>query len=1071
MNYFIENFSKGLVDAGAAKKIDESYKKKALALDNVYIQDNDNVITRPGLQAFDEFSIGEGFVDFANVEGNFWTLSNTEKEFTSTEETYPTNSITTIHKNAIIKLGGALAEELPELVDVDKDVLKQYTSIMYRLVSPSIGGAVTGAFQFKWDIKYSVIASDSREYAIATLELTDMPVATADSVAITQTELNRSIGQKYILIYDSESVLYFGSIDRTLPTTLRSTFITPGQSGFGYPSDLPQAIQVHKLSTDLPAGFNKTPLGTFLNALGTRYEITESRGLETISGGIAINLYDITTEFANKFIKKDITNPAPKDLPIMVRSGGLGISATGRGEIDTLNNTLSGNADRDIIRRAIDLAEFALTIVSHNSAVDEYQIAPDIKITNKDSATNGSGRFLFSEGDKNVFAYDPSGNTSAATSLDSLVGEDSDFPEGIGFSLGSIGFSIVIQKNNIVVDGVPQFYRNITTKHPDYRTDVPLANLNITASGENFRSPNKVVSFNTSTEASTSAVYHLFLDYPNIDSDILDEYEFINFIASNGKNRLINTPLYKTGDIKPAGSKYTLSLDALVDTNSTPKGSALTVPNLVTADDRSIPLLRSATGKSVTFTGSNPDVVIGFTNLEAISYPAFAVDVSEFTATYTGRPDAALSDEEKFPSYASPSYGGRGNYIGFSKANDASDFVFLFSTRFATYVPITPTVFSAGQRLIGQEGKRISASEVDTQDFSNAIKDYYISTTETSTNLPYLNRSRIPFFGTSSPSFEPAVSDPKSFTIASKFRDSVKLTGVSAIGVRGGRPLYTLATNEKIYTLLDVNENIIFQEAEEGVGFSSNHINDSSITIGAFDKSLLALRYFNEFGGYVREIINKQSRRLFDHNIEQVISLSSLEDIVLFKPEGSQNYLWCLSLGSNRTIKGISKFDFGEVLIDRVEQLDERSVVVFSKTATYKLDFTQPLNERGTDRLTEEGIVIGNNYTQRIQSLPIALINEKGTTLRKPVSVSSAIIGIEGTANFKLRMHSDGNISESIVNAKNSQDIERSFAGQLVVESMPPNGGSEVIFEILKDDDEGAGTGFEIGTVQLLLEP
>ena len=60
-NYYIPDFSKGLVDKSSKGKLTEDYKQKALELENFYIKSNDNLALRPPLRLL------EGFEELKNV--------------------------------------------------------------------------------------------------------------------------------------------------------------------------------------------------------------------------------------------------------------------------------------------------------------------------------------------------------------------------------------------------------------------------------------------------------------------------------------------------------------------------------------------------------------------------------------------------------------------------------------------------------------------------------------------------------------------------------------------------------------------------------------------------------------------------------------------------------------------------------------------------------------------------------------------------------------------------------------------------------------------------------------------
>lgn len=977
MNYFIEDFSKGKVDLKASQRITEDYRKKCLKLDNMYIKDNNNTVTRPSLKPAD-LELPFTPTDIANIEGiNYYLVIEVEEDTQAQSQIIGNNgnevlanSSTRVGQNTIVKIYNQNNLTTP---------LKEIT--LRHLI-----------------------------------------------------EGNR----QFFLVID-DNVIYLaheiGDLNLAKAGVIRGIYNDPNPP-----------TQIYK--------YNNIGL---IDLFGVRYKIENGRVQTLQNTDTSIEATNFNKDFIDKFTYSNYEKPNINDLPLKVRQG----VHTGSGSVFVMRDFNAVPTYQSILDKVKQYIEFCPTILSQDDG--EFKVVPDIKITEFDSAIGAGGRYLFTEDDINVFAVDFNQISNNPSKLEvSSIENDASYPEGIGFGKSSIGVGIVLQRNNVVGDKGIEYYPVLTNIRPTHETRENTVVFQ-GRRGQSYylysadNNPNNAVGINSysgNTTTTTVNAFQIFLDYEKVGRTLLEDLKIINFISPEGKSGLINIPMIQTNRERGVISKYQASLAKVTDAKIDYQ-----VPTVVQKLDGSAPPALPIGGRFISATEYNANRLNNYTTnaaRESVGI-SFDLDVSEFAATYIGPTRKTANRKE-----ANLGNFGKTAYINDYKSNTPNRPEYYFSTRFRAYNFISgQPLRQVGQRLLQSEEGNLFLSATNTLNMTNAVKDYYNSTNHTSQDLQYLERSGLRLSDTTS--LSPI--DPKEFKINSKFNNFVNVTGVSAIGVRGGRPLYTLATNEKIYTLLDVNGNVIFQEAEEDVGYDTNHINESSITIGGKGNKIIALRYFQEFGGYVREIVNKELDNI--ENIVRVFNLSSLQDIVVFQVQDSQK-LYCLSLGANRTIKGLSQFTL-PIQIDRIEQLNETTLLIFDTTGTaYTMDFNEDFNSRGADQIKDGDQTSTVKFTQAIETLPLLVVGERSTSTVKTISVTKAIIGCYGKPNMRMIVDSDGSKTTTNINKigpGNVVDPVGNFQGQLLVESITANGGKYVTVEFQKDD----GAPIEISSVQLMI--
>ena len=455
MNYFIEDFSKGKVDLKSSQRITEDYRKKCLKLEDMYVKDNNNIVTRPSVRP-SNLNLPFTPTDIVNIEGdNYYFVVDKQEQTTLTEKA-------TINGRGYASIGFLEQKTNIEIYNKDLEKLKEF--VLFHYIDTVLSEQLF------------VIQTDNLVYKVMQTNGYDT------------SENNLSFSVEQIGIFTNPNI----------------------------------SEKIYKYNN----------IGLF-DVCGVRYKIEDGKVLTSVDTE-TLSHENYNKEFIDKFNYSAHKKPKVSELKLMVRTG-VSDGTTGF-DIKTFEDHTE---NKSILEKSLDFAEFA---ISHYRRFDTiHYLLPDIKITERDSATGAGNRYLFSEGEDNVFATDVNIVSAVATKLQSLPSPQSRFPEGIGYSIASIGFSIVVQRNNTRgADGSPIMHPEFSNARSQIQVDKYQGDRK--RYGTTYHLFDTVDSYDSRNSGRTQAVYHIFLDYPN-NLNLLDDLKIINFIDSQGQGSLNNFPL------------------------------------------------------------------------------------------------------------------------------------------------------------------------------------------------------------------------------------------------------------------------------------------------------------------------------------------------------------------------------------------------------------------------------------------------------------------------------------------------------------------------------------------------
>ena len=386
------------------------------------------------------------------------------------------------------------------------------------------------------------------------------------------------------------------------------------------------------------------------------------------------------------------------------------------------------------------------------------------------------------------------------------------------------------------------------------------------------------------------------------------------------------------------------------------------------------------------------------------------------------------------------------------------DYFLPYSKNFALYNEPNDIAIQVGTSFVqNHDGTFYFSSSTEDGEgiFSIGIKQFLENTDTTLTDLAYLRRS-----GLSISSYSKlALQNPRSYTLSQKFGKYAKLIGQEEVA------------NKNIIITDQGGYNEDFTKKVFNSSFNSDIISDSSMLIGGYGDKLKVTRFVENAQGFVEDIINEETK--FNGNIVSIAGLLEKHKLVFIVTENDlktavpESDLYILSLAANRGINGLTKVESPGFKIKKIIQLDEDRILVLAPNGkAYTMDFSFQDTDL-SDYIEDTDTQV--NYTAKIQPLPLIRLKGASISLDENISISKAVIGLQGDAEFKFSVINSLTNERVYANIKvtdpNNVTKEQEYEGQLMVDNIPANGSS--LPEILIEKNNGKY--FEVSSIILLL--
>ena len=307
-----------------------------------------------------------------------------------------------------------------------------------------------------------------------------------------------------------------------------------------------------------------------------------------------------------------------------------------------------------------------------------------------------------------------------------------------------------------------------------------------------------------------------------------------------------------------------------------------------------------------------------------------------------------------------------------------------------------------------------------------------------------------PFDRTRSPS------EPQSLVLFNKDLSPVNIVDYVETA-RGGLAI----TDRRIYSISGFTSKITGRIIHES-GFTKESLSDDSFVIGAEGDKIKAIRYYEEAGGYITDIVN--SELSLPGNILQGVSLLDKHKILLFRCENTYNAetgvdtLYTLSVDASRRVKGFTQFTV-PCEISYLIRIDKDRIGIVTTACEYlELDFNKDFNnEEGKWQDLYNGEY--STYECAFTPLPVLQVYADDFSVLKTTTLRYLVVGCNGHPAFDIQVI-DGNTGRITRKTSfrrirpNTVTVDSDFSGQVAVKNMPQNGSSQPELRISKTDDE-----------------
>ena len=263
-----------------------------------------------------------------------------------------------------------------------------------------------------------------------------------------------------------------------------------------------------------------------------------------------------------------------------------------------------------------------------------------------------------------------------------------------------------------------------------------------------------------------------------------------------------------------------------------------------------------------------------------------------------------------------------------------------------------------------------------------------------------------------------------------------------------------LITDQKVLYVRNL-AGIIAVNTELNSGLTAVGLTDESSYLGSLFNKVKLFNYFQEAGGYVATLANKELH--IPSNIKSIVSLVGQHRVFLFITETEPNTVYTLTLNDNRKLKGFTKLNV-PIDVHNIVKINESKVCLVSKTGLYYLDFNT-LYTSFKDQIDKD---TSKTYECAVSTMPVLKLREDSFSATRSLKIQNLVIGMTGNPAFNIEILGDNNRGyEANTNNKISfrktsisdltEDI--TFSGQLLVNNIPINGSSQPVVRLSKDDD------------------
>ncbi|MCY3854150.1 MAG: hypothetical protein OXF77_02625 [Thaumarchaeota archaeon] len=972
MPYSIISLDKGKVDETVLSKVDQTYRRKALEYDNLFITKANTSKTRPDVVELQDIKGATDYIVFNDNELYLQKFEESITEYTSAKNVDNDDFPSDI--NEIIKKQRTRVGTVSESFNIKTTCIKLFnktnsSNSKYIVVSEidflDISRANTVLITiFDNDTNKTEISeyNSFEDYrAIATNNETRLSNFNDDNSVV----LSPDIYLPEEFIYDeSNNKLYLNMLGELYEYDLVSLFIPKGSQTEVSPQTIFRFPEIHDTLENPPIiaqiypniqtpYYNipytmATDLNSFLN-IGTHpIRSRHQSGTNAFRASIATserNIIKILTAISNnkndlKFSLMDLKstclnsnvtrgregNPQPMDVLRYIMPD---IKMTREGEdIPEIKILQPRDSGKDVVFSCDYLAIPNASLTSRNAdpSVNPQEINADTRfIVDTTTTYNAEG-------------LDADGNPKDISRRS--------FPDGAGYSVGNDGVCFVLQET-------PDIYGK--------RVANALNGVKL-ASGRNFNS----------SSGKTLAVIKLNIDWshPRV-IEYMNNLEIISLYRSSGKDRFKNDVLVNISkiDAKKIGATAKEELDkdlspvfgaigGLTGNARNQPVAGILVPSIPTSAARHIMV-------------SNEPSTLG-------------IDPKS-TAAENG-----ISGNSSLLSWITKPSGDVGD-IGVANHE--------FSTLFQAYrfYKKNDKFKVIGNRLfIGGENTVSSSEFGDTLNRNLSYKRYINQNQFISKDPAYLTRSKVPL------DFTENNNDPQSVLFPNE-----RVTNIDLLSVRTGeRGLLT--SDKRILAVLNTGVNQVPSLVElDDIGADEGAIAKftSSVLFG-LDGNINQTQYSEQVNAFATNLVNDE---LTLNPITSMVQLISKHRIILashkiINDDGSSsatNILSCIALGTSAQVKGITPFIVPDD-IKKIVKVSEDKVILLGDVKTYEMDFTK---FTGNDKIiNDEGMVEDSPIVWVLEPTPIRYNTEYDLSISKPRSIDSVYIGLAGDPVLKVEI-------------------------------------------------------------------